>query len=791
MDLEDVVDRGFPVLDETDGVVAEEAEPKDEYMAIDETDEIDIEEGMFAERVRRSLSRRKSSSAKELLPHFPYCYRDTESRQDELNEWFDAYEDHLADCKHAFEAQFGRTRWRTTDMGARNDFVRSLLMDNGGINSDGNLYALAYIAQGIYGEVWSVEDHMQRISMNCKILWQQGALPILYEQFCILNDQKIDDCTQAHAGSSFNAAKETRLSLIMTIIYFMIECLRTNPDFSSHVASLDPPILPYLVSSTAQLRWISSLDKYPTKRLLLLTWKCILCVFGHSSRLRSVKRYMHRKFGLPEEHSKDHGDSVITSSPLDYHAFREDLISRYPSYLPPPSGLPKIFDNDQTISQFIQVPRPAHSQASNASLPPPAVHLATPAPSPPASPAIAAGQKVRKSVFMTNQAFPFLYPSEDKDVIPQSIIEAGELFASRVRNTPAIIQLWEERDRFIKSERGYVDHVNGSATDSAAEPSNGSTTDRDSNQKPNSELNETILSRIEDFYKQSFPELNSFVNVVLKVMLKSVSFDRDDYVGNEELRAREINLKSTSAICSLLLKWLKVNHVLKFEYFSALLFDSRYYLLVYKFLYSHDPLERALTVPEVAETTFCAKAAQYSPYTRDYGQCGKSGLTPPTNYYELRGDVSEFSERFFFSIINMLKTLRAIIKGKTQRVIVVAELPSETLKTALKVYHDDLWKLVLSIFKEQVPFNGRRWKYNNMDLVSAIYLHCKAKLRDDWLAGLDVAAEVDDAYDQEAAMRALTKFYNDNLFYAPSGPKEPDMDFFTRELRSLSLNSRQ
>ena len=41
--------------------------------------------------------------------------------------------------------------------------------------------------------------------------------------------------------------------------------------------------------------------------------------------------------------------------------------------------------------------------------------------------------------------------------IPKSILEAGELFAKRMRMTRAMRQLWDERERFLKFERGWDD----------------------------------------------------------------------------------------------------------------------------------------------------------------------------------------------------------------------------------------------------------------------------------------------------------------------------------------------
>lgn len=41
--------------------------------------------------------------------------------------------------------------------------------------------------------------------------------------------------------------------------------------------------------------------------------------------------------------------------------------------------------------------------------------------------------------------------------IPKSILEAGELFANRMRMTRAMRQLWDEREKFLKFERGWED----------------------------------------------------------------------------------------------------------------------------------------------------------------------------------------------------------------------------------------------------------------------------------------------------------------------------------------------
>lgn len=186
--------------------------------------------------------------------------------------------------------------------------------------------------------------------------------------------------------------------------------------------------------------------------------------------------------------SEEEGE-LITASPLDYHLFRQEITSKYPAYVPPKPLLPLELDNNSILP-----PLPHHSTRNNGAngiLPTPAgansgggsilhqpVHITTPAPSPPPSPPVG-GKAGKKQNYQTNQNFPFMYPPLDSTSnsaggkgtaglqellvgrkwegsdIPASILEAGELFAKRTRMTRAMRQLWDERERFLKFERGW------------------------------------------------------------------------------------------------------------------------------------------------------------------------------------------------------------------------------------------------------------------------------------------------------------------------------------------------
>ena len=182
---------------------------------------------------------------------------------------------------------------------------------------------------------------------------------------------------------------------------------------------------------------------------------------------------------------------VLTASPLDYHLFRQEITSKYPAYNAPLPLVPLELEHKSMLPPVSNQPNKSHSSNgvlsgfgapeanSSTSILHQPVHIATPAPSPPPSPVGPGGKAGKKQNYQTNQNFPFLYPpldetsnniggkgsTEIQDLtvgkkwegsdIPASIIEAGQLFASRMRMTRAMRQLWRERELFLKHERGW------------------------------------------------------------------------------------------------------------------------------------------------------------------------------------------------------------------------------------------------------------------------------------------------------------------------------------------------
>lgn len=152
--------------------------------------------------------------------------------------------------------------------------------------------------------------------------------------------------------------------------------------------------------------------------------------------------------------------------------------------------------------------------------------------------------------------------------------------------------------------------------------------------------------------------------------------------------------------------------------------------------------------------------------------------------------ITTFSWRAFFTSINYLRVMQKICKNKAHRnLMLVSYKSSQFLRKALKVPQPELRLYTLKLFKNQVPYCGRKWRQSNMRVITAVYLHCRPELRDDWLAGSDVDAEVDESVPLEQALRALTHWFNLKRYPqsmgARSGALSEEQDFFRRELEKM------
>lgn len=697
---------------------------------------------------------------------------------------------------------------------------------------------------------------------------------------------------------------ETKLTL--TCLYILIESARFRKDTNSgkliarRFLELPSSILVSLVELISRLRWEEEWSM-PLPYIIQLFWKAELLLLGDiTNDYENAKNFLQPG---PDQTSPEASYPVLTASPLDYHLFRQEITSKYPAYNPPPPLIPL---EVESRSMLPPLPHSGKQEqypggTSGVSVPPSGsilhqpVHIATPAPSPPPTPIGPGGKAGKKQNYQTNQNFPFLYPPLDdssnmmggrgstelQDLmvgrkwegsdIPTSILEAGELFASRIRMTRAVRQLWEERDLFMKYDRGWRRPTSGNEgkeqeTDNGRSHTGFSKPRLSNDRNTTPEGTEALsvrLQQVEELFHRSLPNLQSFVIVLMKVMLKNVQeiamqgggfqdanqpggLNRTKSAANmtqnqtmsgtsslpqpqdmsiddlEVVRSREISMSAISGSIFVMLKWFKISHILKFEYLTQLLLDSNYLQLTLKYFAhqnledlvaikydrqdsgffhfchlnsDHPPLSPASAADEIKSDTSSIDDAIPPPIPRHSRSQtstsdketdkAKSGVldaptiaSPPrattsplpmTSHLDSdqtsnqRFDQSNFrptvdelgnptsplpaspittySYRIFQTSIHLLRVLQKLTRGKSHRVLLLVQFKSsQILRRLLRIPDPTLRLYVLKLFKSQVPYCGRKWRQSNMRVITAVYLHVRPELRDEWLVGLHDAS---------------------------------------------------
>lgn len=378
-------------------------------------------------------------------------------------------------------------------------------------------------------------QHVQLIHRNVRLLIDLDGLEVLIHQLSSACSRAcgVDNTSLGLRENKDSERREVWCS--MTAVYVVLEVARVEEEEindstirSALLALEEPGLLMLLVEIISKLRWDDTIG-LPLPKICLLLWKTILVSFGGLTEAEKA-RDSFKDQDLESADAK--GQPIITASPLDYHLFRQEILSKYPAYNPPPPIFPLEPENNSILPPLKNHPNKVAGNhvfgsglgdmsSNNASILHQPVHIATPAPSPPPSPAGSGGKGGKKQNYQTNQMFPFLYPPLDETSnklggkgstdlqdllvgrkwegpdIPTSILEAADLFAKRMRATRAMKQLWEERVQFMKYERGWsgVDE-NADIDELSLEPKE----DSPKKKSPPAGSVEERLDLVEEFY---------------------------------------------------------------------------------------------------------------------------------------------------------------------------------------------------------------------------------------------------------------------------------------------------
>ncbi|KAG5520215.1 hypothetical protein PMAC_001293 [Pneumocystis sp. 'macacae'] len=683
-----------------------------------------------------------------------FVYADTDIHEKELEEWYDGCNVHIIQGKVFFKSFFQK-EWANSKIKEKRELISCCLEELDSENVKKRMksfFILFYLSQGNYGETKNKQDQMYWIHENNKIMNECGALKILYSSIrtciCSLNAYK----SIIEKGSDkieMDKANLLKIELIckMTSFYFLIETFRSDLEFRKDVVNLFPPVITWIIQEIANLRDNFNIWKsyFPIIKTILILWKLILCVLGNTKDILSTKQYTRILAGLPPELNK----KEIIATPLDYHIFRQYIISKYPSYNPPPTLLD--MDLKYTTLLPINIKETATKRAQEENFLLNTNYSATPLPSPCPSP------KKKQFFSEKNQDLPFLLPLSDAPYleVPTSIKEASELFKSKTHLDLSTLQLWKETNRFMKFERGWIkDSLD------LIEPSSSNIT-RDS-------LQDSKLHEIEAIYVIS--HLEPFVSVVIR-FLNFLIEEEENYIKKNEnkkenknqdfktfsperilqIRKREIASKSISSILLLLLKWFKLSHILKFEFLSQIILDSNYINTFNKLFSIYDPIDSISYISEIPCFSYfniCNMQSEnlnkYSNIVYDF--INDAELKNLEDEKTNKDQISQFSWRNLFCLVNHLRILQKLTKKKTHRNLILIQKKTWIhLQKLTKITNDIIELYTLKLFKGQIPYYNRKWKQNNMKIITSIYLRCRPELQNDWISAVEVDANTEES----------------------------------------------
>ncbi|GAM25906.1 hypothetical protein SAMD00019534_090810 [Acytostelium subglobosum LB1] len=175
------------------------------------------------------------------------------------------------------------------------------------------------------------------------------------------------------------------------------------------------------------------------------------------------------------------------------------------------------------------------------------------------------------------------------------------------------------------------------------------------------------------------------------------------------LRHKEIISKALLAILLLLLKHAKYNQVLQFENLTQIIFDSNGLVLAYKYL-----------VQESIEKFIKAQ-----------------NIIPKEEFYPVDQETSTSTEcwRNLFSTACLLRIIQKVSKYHPSRFTVIP--PSKAVNILKKysvIEQPTIRKYSLKIIKSLLPYLTKKWRQNNMKVITDIFLHVPIHINDVWLS---------------------------------------------------------
>jgi len=213
-------------------------------------------------------------------------------------------------------------------------------------------------------------------------------------------------------------------------------------------------------------------------------------------------------------------------------------------------------------------------------------------------------------------------------------------------------------------------------------------------------------------------------------------------------RHKEIATKAISGFLLLILKHLKSNHVIQFEYLAHHLFASNCVPLIIKIF--NQPMTSYVTQRNQIPLLDFRNAVRGLPVIQAQIE---------------RVDEADMPVcwRNLFSSICFLRILMKIVKDKPWRAMSLVVFKSTPIfKRAMMVRHGMFQLYLLKVIKVHARYLGRPWRKTNMGVVSAIYSMVRHHLTDDWAFASDTEKRPWEFRNSENDVKAQCAQFNKN-----------------------------
>lgn len=497
------------------------------------------------------------------------------------------------------------------------------------------------------------------------------------------------------------------------------------------------------------------------RQILALLDKLMMLQFGTEKEAVSTNIQIQKLLNPNHKHHKSNSSLNVAQ----YEALRQDLTTRYPEITNKITILEEYkYDISPSTAQFINVPRPKKghianmlangknvSQFDNNVIPNIQV-VGSEEPTPYGTPRSSFSHQIsnnatKKAGNQTNLTIPLVTPSTSNDKIPNCLNDVIKILAvsEKLQDYSSLQLSYNKLKLFCKEMNlNYCNNDNGNIQDFDSPV-----------ELPN-------LARIEKFYGQNYKKFKSLITVINKI-LANLEIDTEMNL---------ILISTCLRVVLQLLESLKLQHILKYEYLSAILFDLKFIEISTSLLdYTYGTTDRFKMIFYHEEDSniwnyFC-KFQMYDKSTIVKNE-DKTKILNGISFIK-KSVYDNESEDININYLNfeytLLKSLNLVISDKTQRLKFLPLNIGVLFKKNYQIFNNSLYKPILELVKQLTPFKSKKWKSEHMELITGVYMHLTLNILDNnWVTGKDTNGEIIDSLNIEFAMRELITFYNSSNY---------------------------